>query len=82
LPGAQEAYAAAQSPGSRTRTFTILGWVFAGLAFLVPLLAIVGIVFGVVVIIRGQGQRTGLGMAIILVSLLSAALGIALALSL
>jgi hypothetical protein len=82
LPGTAEAYADAKSPADRTRVFMILGWIFAGLALLLPFLAIVGIIFGVVVIVRGQGQRTGMGIGIILVSIACAAVGVAVAISL
>jgi hypothetical protein len=64
-------------PEDRSKPFRTWGWILGTIgAIVVPLLAIVAIVFGCLVISRSDGRRTGTGVAIIVVSIFAGFFGL------
>jgi TIR domain len=57
-------------PGSRTKQLVKWGWILVAGAILIPFAAVVAAVFGALVISRGEGKKTGMGIAIIVSAIL------------
>lgn len=61
----------------RTKSFRIWGWILATVgALLVPVLAVIAVVLGCLIIARGDGHRTGTGVAIIIVAIICGVIGV------
>ena len=72
----QPAYAPERKPST---ALIAIGWVFAGLALLVPLLGIVGLIMGIILWAQGWPRQ---GVPIVVASVVLAALGVLVALAL
>jgi hypothetical protein len=57
-----------QTP-DRARPFVVWGWILTGASLLIPFLALGAIVLGALVISRGGGRRTGMGIGIIVAAI-------------
>jgi hypothetical protein len=61
----------------RVKPFVTWGWILGTIgALIIPVLALVAIVFGALVIKRSDGRRTGTGVMIIVVAIFAGAFGI------
>jgi TIR domain len=61
----------------RVKPFVTWGWITGTIgSILIPFLALVAIVLGILVIVRSEGTRTGTGIAIIVVSILCGLFGV------
>jgi hypothetical protein len=66
------------SPRERVKPFVTWGWITGTIgSILIPFLALVGIVLGIVVIARSDGTRTGAGIGIIVVAIVCGLFGFA-----
>jgi hypothetical protein len=64
------------SPHERVKPFVTWGWITSTIgSFLIPFLALFGIVLGILVIARSDGTRTGAGIGIIVVAIVCGLLG-------
>jgi lipopolysaccharide export LptBFGC system permease protein LptF len=58
------------TPQDRSKPFITWGWILATVgSLIIPFLALLATVFGVLVITRSNGNRTGTGVGIIVVSI-------------
>jgi hypothetical protein len=69
------AYVAAPAP-DRTRKLRMWGWILAGGSLIIPFAAIGAIVLGGLVISRGEGRRTGAGIAVIVTAIFLGIVGL------
>jgi len=67
---AQPSVAAPAPPPERTKRLVKWGWILVAGAILIPFAAVVAAVFGALVISRGEGKKTGMGIAIIVSAIL------------
>jgi uncharacterized membrane protein len=67
---AQPSVPAPAPPPERTKRLVKWGWILVAGAILIPFAAVVAAVFGALVISRGEGKKTGMGIAIIVSAIL------------
>jgi hypothetical protein len=68
--------APAKADGKPTKSLVKWGWILAGGGVLVPFAAVVAIVLGAMVISRSSGERTGMGISIIVAAIFFGLMGI------
>ena len=63
-------YQAPAPVANRTKSLVKWGWILVGGSIFLPFLAVVASILGALVISRGEGKRTGMGIAIIVCAIL------------